>query len=231
LHPTQKHLRGANRALAKDPQNNSPKRTWDGALRRKRTLAVFRIIPRSKPKSGPRQIGRRLSGVPRELFAATAREMPLMQGAIETVVGLRKAGFRVDIVTGFFQIVAETVRRRVFADFCFGNRMRFKRGKASGRITLCPAMFHEDGCSTHAFCKSNILLHLGEKLHLGPEQILAVGDGENDICNLRAAGLSVAFQPKSAAVAEAANYVLNDSLAEILSLIHALPARDAISMA
>ncbi len=43
---------------------------------------------------------------------------------------------------------------------------------------------------------------------MAPEQVLAVGDGENDACMLRAAGRSVAFHPKTEAVRAAAQAVI-----------------------
>jgi phosphoserine phosphatase len=50
------------------------------------------------------------------------------------------------------------------------------------------------------------MMHLMERLEIASEQILAVGDGENDICLLKAAGLSVAFRPKSRNVRAAAQF-------------------------
>ncbi|MFN7138894.1 MAG: glycosyltransferase, partial [Limisphaerales bacterium] len=96
-----------------------------------------------------RKIAAIFTGVPREVFEQTAREIPLSAGAIETIVGLRKAGFRVCIVTDSFHIASEIVRRRVFADFSFANLMRFKNGKATGRVTLAPGMVHPEGCKVH----------------------------------------------------------------------------------
>ena len=162
-----------------------------------------------------RQIAAVFTGVRQETFESVARQIPLMPGVVETIVGLRKAGYRVGIVTDSYHFAAETVRRRVFADFAFAHFMRFKNGKASGRVNLCPAMIHPRGCSEHDHCKLNVLLHLIDRFHLSPEQILAVGDGENDICMLRAAGRSVAFQGKNRRVRSAAKFRAN-SMSEVL---------------
>jgi len=159
------------------------------------------------------------AGVPQEVFEQTAREVPLTPGAIETVVGLRKLGFRVGVVTDSYQIPAEIIRRRVFADFSFGNLIRFKNGKATGRLTPCPAMRHPEGCPDHAHCKFNVLRHLAERLGIAYENILAVGDGENDVCMLRAAGQSIAFQPKTARVRRAAQHVVQGTLSAVLSVV------------
>ena len=164
-------------------------------------------------------IGSLFAGVERGVFEETAQEIPLMDGAVDAVVGLRKAGFSVGIVTDSFQMVADIVRRRVFADFALGNLMRFKRGKATGTVTLAPAMFHSNGCPEHEFCKANVVQHVTERLGIAPENILSVGDGQNDICMLRATGKSVAFQPKTPSTAQAAQQVLNANLAEVLAFI------------
>lgn len=49
--------------------------------------------------------------------------------------------------------------------------------------------------------------------------MLAVGDSENDICALRGAGNSVAFQPKTRAVRDAAKHTLESDLRSILKLL------------
>ncbi|MGN6386462.1 MAG: glycosyltransferase [Verrucomicrobiota bacterium] len=144
------------------------------------------------------------AGAPRDAFEKVAREIPLMDGAVETIINLRKAGYKVGIVTDSYFIAAETVRRRVFADFAFAHFMRFHNGKASGKVNLCPAMIHSNGCEAHDHCKLNVMLHLMERLELPVSRFLAVGDGENDTCLLRAAGMSVAFQPKTRNVARSA---------------------------
>lgn len=164
-------------------------------------------------------IGSLFAGVDRGIFEETARQIPLMDGAVDAVVGLRKSGFCVGIVTDSFYLVAEIVRRRVFADFALGNLMRFKRGKATGIVTLAPAMFHENGCPEHRHCKSNVIRHVVERLGVPPENMLSVGDGRNDVCMLRATGKSVAFQPKTLETAQAAQQVFNSSLAEVLALV------------
>jgi glucosyl-3-phosphoglycerate synthase len=165
-----------------------------------------------------RRIAAIFAGVPRELFETIARTVPLTTGAIEAVVGLRKQGYRVGIVTDSFQVVAETVRRRVFADFTFSGLMRFKRGKASGNVTLCPAMVHPDGCKEHDLCKVNVLRHIIDRTGIDPRNVIAVGDGDNDVCLLKAVGTSIAFEPKTDAVRAAAQTILQGSLASLASL-------------
>jgi phosphoserine phosphatase len=166
-----------------------------------------------------RRIAGLFAGIPKRVFEETARQIPLIRGARDTVVGLRKAGFRVGIVTDSFRVVSEIVRRRVFADFSIAHLMKFCRGVATGEVTLSPAMVHPDGCPHHPHCKRNAMLHLIGKMGIGPEKVLAVGDSENDVCLLEAAGESVAYCPTSKKVRDAARHVVRGDLSQVLDIV------------
>jgi phosphoserine phosphatase len=165
-----------------------------------------------------RRIAALFGGIPKEVFEEVARSVPLMPGAAELVIGLRKLGYRVGVVSDSFFAATDTVRRRLFADFSIAHLKRFRCGVATGEVTLSPAMQHPTGCKQHPLCKLNVLLHVCEQLGLGAENVLAVGDGDPDACMLAAAGMSVAFQPKSERVRNAARHVVSGNLLEILAL-------------
>lgn len=165
-----------------------------------------------------RNIASVFAGVHQKAFLQTAREIPLMQGAVEMVVGLRKLGYLVGIVTDSYRIAAETVRRRVFADFVIAHVMKFHNDKATGRLTLTPAMLSPRSCRKHKLCKLNVLHHLSAEAGMTFENILAIGDSDNDACMLEAAGMSIAFNPKSSLVRDSARHVVKDDLRKILPL-------------
>lgn len=170
------------------------------------------------PDDRARRIAALFADVPKTLFEEIAFTMPLMPGARETVVALRKAGFRVGIVSDSYRVAAEIVRRRVFADFAVAHQMRFCRGRAMGEVTLSKAVEHPRGCPEHPCCKLNLMHHLNDRLGIEPSQILAVGDGVNDVCMLQTAGLSFAFRPTRACVREAAQFVVEGALTDILAV-------------
>ena len=166
-----------------------------------------------------RRIAAVFTDVPRATFEQVAREIPLMPGARETVIALRKAGFQVGIVTDSYSVASEIVRRRVFADFSIGHHMKFHDGMATGKLTFSPAMFHAEGCPHHVYCKRNAMVHLMDRLGIGPEHVLAVGDSENDICLLEAAGRSVALRPATEQVRDAAKCVVWGDLTEVVAMM------------
>jgi glucosyl-3-phosphoglycerate synthase len=165
-----------------------------------------------------RQIAAVFQGIARSVFEDVAKSIPLSPGAVETVVGLRKLGYRIGVVSDSFAVATEVVRRRVFADFSVAHLMKFGRGVASGDVTLSPAMYHTDGCPLHQTCKKNVLLRLCEQFQLSHQNVLAVGDGTPDTCMLQAAGISVAFEPKSQSVRDAGQYLVTRSLIEVLNI-------------
>jgi phosphoserine phosphatase len=51
-----------------------------------------------------------------------------------------------------------------------------------------------------------------KELGIGPEGVLALGDGANDIPMLRAAGLGIGFRPKPAVAAAVDNIIVHSGL-------------------
>jgi phosphoserine phosphatase len=186
--------------------------------RRGGRLARLLDSPELDPLTRTRQIAALFRGVSKYTFMQVAREMPLTAGAIDAVVGLRRKGYVVGLVTDSYHIAASIVQRRVFADFCIAHVMRFRNDRATGAVTLAPSMRHRTGCEEHRHCKLNVLRHFTERAGVHVKNVLAVGDSANDICMLKAAGQSVAFQPKTPAVAAAATHVVTDTLAAVVGL-------------
>ncbi len=185
-----------------------------------RALSQYLDNPRFSAESRTRMIASLFSGISRDVFTQTAQETPLMPGAVETVVGLRKLGYRVGIVTDSFFVASEIARRRVFADFSVAHVMRFRNDKATGEVKLAQAMTsHPQGCDEHSICKLNALRHLTGHAGFAPKDVIAVGDSENDICLLRAIPQSFAFRPKSDSVRAAARNVIDDSLSDLLGVL------------
>lgn len=175
--------------------------------------------PEIPPDERTRRIAKLFTDVPQTVFEEAARVVPLSPGAVDVVVALRKIGFRVGIVSDSFRVATEIVRRRVFADFSIAHLMRFRHGIATGDVLLCPAMLHEHGCTQHHLCKQNVLLHMCEQLGITADQVLAVGDSDPDACMLKAAGISVAYQPKTEELAALAQHVVQEDLSEIMAFV------------
>jgi HAD superfamily phosphoserine phosphatase-like hydrolase len=184
---------------------------------REAELAPWLDNPCVSAQKRSRAIAEVLRGIPKEIFERVAAEIPLVEGAVQTVIGLRKAGYRVGIVTDSYWIASEIVRRRVFADFSVANLIRFRNGICTGDVTIPPIFAHPRGCRQHELCKLNAALHVQERLGIPADRMLAVGDGQNDVCMLQASRYSFAFEPKSEAVRQAAKVSLFGDLSPLLN--------------
>ncbi|MBL7662686.1 HAD-IB family phosphatase [bacterium] len=163
-----------------------------------------------------RKIANVLAGTSRETVKKVAKSIPLTNNICETIISLRRIGYRVGIVTDSFYLPAEIIRRRVFADFCVAHILRYRAGVSTGEVTISPLMLHPNGCKAHTFCKSNVLLHIAHKLEIELQSVLYVGDGENDICALKLAGRSIAYNPKSRSVKKSAKRLIYNSMNDVL---------------
>ena len=134
-----------------------------------------------------RAIASLFTGVHWEVFEEVARAIPLMPGAVDTVVALRKRGYRVGIVTDSYHVAAETVRRRVFADFTVAHVMHFRNRTSTGEIAVSPLMLVAGGCRKHDCCRANVLHHLYETTGLEPGDILARSAPSRSWCRARPA--------------------------------------------
>lgn len=187
--------------------------------RRQELLAAREACAGSPLEERLRRIGGVFAGVPQQEFEHVARAMPLAAEAVEAVVALRKAGFRVGLLGECFHLAAEVVRRRVFADFSIAPVMRFRHGKATGKVSPPATLRHPQGCSHHELCLQNVLPHMLERMGIAPEQVLAVAATNNACCLLRAAGTGVAYRPLSPEVEQAASHVFRHSLVELVSAV------------
>ena len=161
-------------------------------------------------------------GSSRTTLNKIAHSLTLRNGAKKIVSELRGAGYRVGLISDGFQTIADIVRRRVMADFSISHIMKYHRDLATGHILPAPAMFHSSGCRMHSFCRSNILVHVCERMGARPDQTLVIGGGRQDACLLRAAGRSLGFQPETIDVRDAAELTCGATLHDLLPEIREL---------
>ena len=100
------------------------------------------------------------------------------------------------LVSGGFTFFTERLQRRLGLDFHFANVLEVENGKLTGRLK---------GRIIDAQAKAGLLREYRERLGLAPWQVVAMGDGANDIPMIREAGFGIAYRakPKTEANADA----------------------------
>ncbi|KQM79946.1 phosphoserine phosphatase SerB [Xylophilus sp. Leaf220] len=156
-----------------------------------------------------------LRGVPAEALQKVYDErLELNPGAQTLVAACQQAGLKVLLVSGGFTYFADRIKERLGLDFARSNRLELTNGALTGRVE---AQSWGDICDGAE--KRRTVMDLASLMGIEADQVIAVGDGANDLPMMEASGLSVAFHAKPK-VREKAGVAINegglDRLLEIL---------------
>ena len=136
-----------------------------------------------------------LAGLDARVLARVFGERLLLSpGARELLEAAQNAGLRTAILSGGFTYFTERLRIELGFDFATSNELEISGGKLTGRVV---------GDIIDASAKAHHTTRLTGELGLTREQVIAVGDGANDLLMMAQAGLSVAYRAKPATRAKA----------------------------
>lgn len=163
--------------------------------------------------------------VHKKKFEQVARELAIRPGVIEFVKQMRRRGFMVGVVSDSYFVAAETIRRRIFADFAMAHTLCFENEVCNGKLRINPAFLLENqdlptSNSSAEICKSNVLRHfLNDKNDSQIELTWAIGDNLNDMALLRMVNRAFVIEPKSSALTNIPNVTEIKSFEELLQLL------------
>ena len=138
---------------------------------------------------------RLLAGQPEEIIDRAYEQLELTAGAETFVATLRRLGFTVAIVSGGFTHFTDQLKRELGLDYSHANILEVRRGVLTGELA---------GPVVDRAAKAALLFTLAQQEGINVDQVVAIGDGANDLDMLNAAGLGVAFCAKTV-VREAAD--------------------------
>lgn len=141
-----------------------------------------------------------LKGVPESaLQQVYDQRLQLNAGAERLVQVAKQHGVRTLLVSGGFTFFTERLKERLGIDEAYSNTLEIKEGVLTGRV---------QGDIVGSQTKADHVLRLAKELGARPEQIIAVGDGANDLPMLSQAYYSVAYRAKPV-VQDQARFALN----------------------
>ena len=138
-----------------------------------------------------------------------ADEMPLMAGAEETVKSLKENGFDVIIISGSFDIIANTIKQKLPVDEIFTNSLVSKDGALTGEVTG-PLVSGN---------KLDVLKEYIADAGYTLDECISVGDGANDISMIESAKYGIAFNAKPTLKENADIIVETRNLTDVLDVI------------
>ncbi len=151
-----------------------------------------------------------LKGLDESVLKEIAENLPITEGAERLLRTLKQYGYRTAILSGGFTYFGNYLKHKLGIDYVFANELEIKEGKLTGRH------LHEivDGKRKAELLE---LLAFKEDIHL--EQVIAVGDGANDLPMLEKAGMGIAFHAKPKVKASAQHAISVNGLDTILYLL------------
>lgn len=133
------------------------------------------------------------------LQAVFDQKLRLNPGAEQLVKTAQQAGLKVLLVSGGFTFFTEKLKALLNLDAAHANVLEVTDGILTGTVR---------GKILDAQGKADTLRALAQELDARPDQIIAIGDGANDLKMLGLAGYSVAYRAKPVVRAQA-RYALN----------------------
>jgi len=123
----------------------------------------------------------------------------LNPGAEVMLAKARAAGIKTMVISGGFTFFTERIKAQLNLDYAAANTLGIEDNKLTGR--LVGKILGREG-------KAEALKKVCKELGIQSDQVIAVGDGANDLDMMAAAGVSIAYHAKPV-VQEKATYAIN----------------------
>jgi phosphoserine phosphatase len=174
----------------------------DFAGRKAEVAAVTAAAMRGEidwPESLKRRVAA-LAGLPESTLARVYDErLRFNPGAERLVAAARRQGVKTLLVSGGFTYFTDRVREELELDYAYSNVLALEAGALTGTTT---------GALVDAAGKAGHVARLRRELGIERSQVLAIGDGANDLPMMAEAGTSIAYHAKPV-VKEKATYALD----------------------
>jgi phosphoserine phosphatase len=151
-----------------------------------------------------------LEGLDESALNEVASKLRLTEGAQTLVATLNQLGYKTAILSGGFDFFANRLKDQLGFDYVYANQLDIAGGKVTGKVVNTIV----DGER-----KAELLKEIAEQEGIALEQVIAVGDGANDLPMLSLAGLGIAFRAKPLVKQSARQSISNLGLDGILYLL------------
>lgn len=151
-----------------------------------------------------------LAGLPETRLDDVVRTIPLAGGAERLIQTLKSLGYKTAVLSGGFTFFGKHLQHRLGIDYVYANELETENGVVTGRVV---------GEIVDGKKKAELLKMLADQENISVDQVVAVGDGANDLPMLNLAGMGIAFHAKPLVRQSASHSVSHLGLDALLYLI------------
>jgi len=113
--------------------------------------------------------------------------LKLSPGAEKLLAAAKRAGIKTLLVSGGFTRITTRLKPRLGLDHTYANTLEAKDGKLTGRLI---------GRIVNAEAKRDELIRVRDAMGIAGSEVIAIGDGANDLKFMAEAGVSIAYHAK-----------------------------------
>lgn len=150
-----------------------------------------------------------LKGLSADLFTELRPVLNVTKGVPQLIKALKRLGVKTAVLSGGFKPLTEWLAGELGIDYAYANEVVIEDGKLTGEV---------QGKIVGRERKCELLKEIAAKEGIALEQVVAVGDGANDLLMMEAAGLGVAWNAKPRVQMEADARLNGSSLLDLLYL-------------
>lgn len=112
----------------------------------------------------------------------------LSPGAEKMLQQAKISGLKTMVISGGFTFFTDRIKAKLGLDYAAANVLEIENSRLTGKVV--GEIIGREG-------KAQVLKQVRDELGLQPEQIIAIGDGANDLGMMAEAGVSIAYHAKS----------------------------------
>ena len=128
-----------------------------------------------------------LRGLKEEALDEVASALKITAGAEQLLATLRTLGYKTAILSRGLTYFPRHLQTRLGIDYIYANELDIEGGVVTGEVV---------GTIVDGARKAALLRQLAQEQNIDLQQVIAVGDGANDLPMLSIAGLGIAFRAK-----------------------------------
>jgi len=149
----------------------------------------------------------KLKGLETAKMQQILENLPLTPGVEEFIKTIKSLGYKVALISGGFNFFADALKIKLGLDYSFANELQIEDGKLTGHVT---------GTIVNANQKAILVKLIAQQENISLEQVVAIGDGANDLPMLATAGLGIAFHAKDVVRKAAQQHLSHGPMTSIL---------------